>query len=318
MKFLFGLFLVLTVLTDGLKKASRINNAVAEARTYYQQGHFKQAASLYEFLADSLHVTDVQLKLNLAHADFQTGDLTGARKIYSALLDNKDLEIQSVALNQLGLIFFEKNNPEKALYHFKKALIQNPLNETARYNYELLKKYLAANPPPSDVVNKKQDQPQNQPSGRNKASAGGARPAEEGKEGTTPDYNTPGNNTATNKPNSSTDGKQNESINKTPDLLAGNNQPEKINQGNKGNSDKGIVEEPEEGNGMPNRPKAGTENANEQDKELQTLKARLRNSNLTAEKAKMLLEAMHQAEIQYLQQLPRKPTRSNKPTGPDW
>jgi Ca-activated chloride channel family protein len=45
---------------------------------------------------------------------------------------------------------------------------------------------------------------------------------------------------------------------------------------------------------------------------------RLEELNLTEEKARMILEAMKNSEIQYIQQNRRKPTKKPDSTKPDW
>jgi Ca-activated chloride channel homolog len=45
---------------------------------------------------------------------------------------------------------------------------------------------------------------------------------------------------------------------------------------------------------------------------------KLREMNISEEKALMILEAMRNAEQQYLQQMKRKPTKKADPNLPDW
>jgi Ca-activated chloride channel homolog len=44
----------------------------------------------------------------------------------------------------------------------------------------------------------------------------------------------------------------------------------------------------------------------------------LRELNMTEEKARMILEAMRNSEIQYIQQQQRKPTKKPESGKPDW
>ncbi len=310
MKYLVIFFLMLSVWGDNLKKVSRINNLVQEAEIYYQEGQYQQAAQLYNYLLDSLKVSDKQLLLNLAHATYMDGDLANAQKTYTALTKNTDPGMQSVALTQLGLIFFEKENPEKALYHFRKALIQNPFNETARYNYELAKKYLSANPSINNP-DKKRNQPKPKPAEANQQNQKNAlnQSAETGNKN---------QSSASTNPGAGGSKKAEEPGNQDNQNLQQKNDPaNQVNQGEKGNTAQGISGE-NGNNRLPNQNKGGTETLSEAEREMQTLRARLKDSHLSPEKAKMLLEAMRNAELQYLQQLPRKQTKSTKQNGPDW
>ena len=64
--------------------------------------------------------------------------------------------------------------------------------------------------------------------------------------------------------------------------------------------------------------KGGAELVSEKDRQAQTMHERLNNMNLSPEKARMLLEALRQAEVQYLQQLPRPSSKPADKSKPDW
>lgn len=63
----------------------------------------------------------------------------------------------------------------------------------------------------------------------------------------------------------------------------------------------------------------GKENRKKENKELPPeVKQRLKDMNMSEEKAKMILEAMKNQEVQYLQQNKRKATRAKDRSKPDW
>lgn len=62
---------------------------------------------------------------------------------YLLLGEHAVTSTRSIARNQMGVLTAESDE-EAALSHFKEALKADPTNEAARYNYELLKKYIAA------------------------------------------------------------------------------------------------------------------------------------------------------------------------------
>jgi hypothetical protein len=64
--------------------------------------------------------------------------------------------------------------------------------------------------------------------------------------------------------------------------------------------------------------KNSTETITGREKQIQTLRQRLGNSDLSPEKALLLLEAMQNAELQYLQQLPPAPAKQKNKNQPDW
>jgi tetratricopeptide (TPR) repeat protein len=320
MKFLLAIFLFLTLLGDGLKKASRINQAAQEAQGLYHRGQYRQAAALYQFLADSLQVKDDALILNLAHATFLAGDDAKATRHYTTLAKNPDPALQSIASTQLGLIYFRKDNPERALYTFKKALIQNPRNETARFNYELVKKYLAANPALARQ-RKRNPQPQT-PAGQNPENAAqnpATRAAEVGKAGNIREDQAAGDTPPIDRPDAAGTG------NSGGTGSAGGQQPlpgpgsrQQVAQGRQGNGQKGLSDETGGDIGPGSRNKEGTEALTQHEKQMQTLRARLQGSDLAPEKATQLLEAMRNAELQYLQQVPHKAQKPRSDSRPDW
>jgi tetratricopeptide (TPR) repeat protein len=316
MKFPLAIFLFLALLGDGLKEASRINRAVQEAEGLYRRGQYRQAVALYQYLADSLHVSDDPLILNQAHAAFLAGDAAKATRNYTLLTKNADPDLRSIATTQLGLIYFRKGNAERALYTFKKALIQDPMNETARFNYELVKKYLAANPTMArQQPRNQQHKPQLNPS-QDAGQSTAARPSREGQQGTTrddhaddnPPIDRPEAADAQNRGGAGPAGSR-----QARPGAAGN--PQDTPQGQPGNKQKGLADE---SGGSGSRNKEGTEALDQQEKQMQTLRARLQDANLSPEKATQLLEAIRNAELQYLQQVPRKSQKPQHDAGPDW
>ncbi len=66
------------------------------------------------------------------------------------------------------------------------------------------------------------------------------------------------------------------------------------------------------------QPEETNEDGKEMDEPPQTRKEKLEELNLTEEKAQMILEAMKNNEIQYIQQNTRKPTKKQDSSKPDW
>lgn len=320
MRFILLVLMYFSSVGDGLKKASRINEGVAQAKEYYRQQAYEQAKQEYLFLRDSLNVKDDALLLNLAHAAYLSSEVAQARIYYSQLRKNPDPELQGAALNQLGLIAFEAGNTEKALYFFRNAIIKNRLNETARYNYELVKKYQAENPsriPPRPTGKKSQAEKPNEP----KPQEGeGIRAAQTGNTDFIKDLENPGQEPPQNKLQDKGIASQDQNK-KAGDLP--NNQSVTAGktpkaQGNQPGNTQGLQDN--ENSPLPNsfNRNGATEEITGREKQMQTLRKRLGNSDLTPEKALLLLEAMQNAELQYLQQLPSSaPPRKNK-NKPDW
>jgi len=319
MRYILLFLLAFTTLGDGLKRAPRINMLVQEAGRFYQQQQYQRAIAVYNYLNDSLHVKDNALLLNLAHATYHTGNLTKARRYYSQLRNNADLEVREAALNQLGVISFRQDNTQKALYYFKQVIIQNSLNETARFNYELVKKYRADHPDAglqkNTSQNKKQSENKETPSANAQT---GVRASETGNPDDTNDLNNPGQETPQNKLQEAANNSKPEAnqLNKAPQISA-NPGTDKAEKGQNNGDQEGLSDRTTDEPGALGN-KGGDEEITARERNMQTLRKRLRQTDLSAEKATVLLDAMRNAELQYLQQLPRKPTKKAVKDKPDW
>lgn len=150
----YAFVIILAVLATDPFKIRKINNAKSEAKDAFQSGDYAKAAQTYAYLIDSLGVKEDELILNRAHALYLMKDTANAMVNYQSLLQSPQEQIASKAGNQLGLILNRQGKPDEALSYFKQALRADPSNETARYNYEMLKKKLDQK--------KKQDQQKDQ------------------------------------------------------------------------------------------------------------------------------------------------------------
>lgn len=155
---------------------SQVNRLKEEAKDEYFAREFLKAYRLYDLLIDSLQVKDEAAAINYANAAFMSSNilLNGfygtpgkqpalddstlqdladrSSAAYEKLTVARNKKIASMASNQLGYSaikagdVFEKDNTDSvltaALEHFKNALRTNPANDSARYNYELVKKIL--------------------------------------------------------------------------------------------------------------------------------------------------------------------------------
>jgi tetratricopeptide (TPR) repeat protein len=141
MKALTVLLMLVALFIDPTK-IGKINTLKAEARKAYQSGDYQTAIQRYRYLVDSLHVQEDEVLLNLANAYFQTNDTTQALSQYQSLTQSGKAQLRSKAEQQLGVMANRAGKSEEALNHFKQAIKNDPTNEDARYNYELLKKKL--------------------------------------------------------------------------------------------------------------------------------------------------------------------------------
>jgi tetratricopeptide (TPR) repeat protein len=163
---------ILFVRNNSISKANRLK---MEAKEQYLNRDFVSAYQSYGQLIDSLALDEDAVYINHANAAYLSSELLGkalsngqtqnaatdsslaqvgavARQEYAVLTSSPDEKIASVASNQLGYAsikgsdVFESQSGDSLLFmaleYFKNALRKDPANDSARYNYELVKKVI--------------------------------------------------------------------------------------------------------------------------------------------------------------------------------
>lgn len=280
MKLILVFFLVLTPLSE-LNKIAKINAHKKEAKEAYLAEDFEKAAFHYRFLVDSLGVSEGEVLLNLANSLYKIQDTTSAKKIYHEILsNNSSREIKSIVYQQLGAIDFNLKKYKEALNYYKNAVKQNPENGDVRYNYELLKKLL------KEQENTNQEQQQDQQNQENKDDQ--------------------------NQDQQNKDQQNQEQQNKE-------NQEQQENQQQQGEQQEGEEQQQDEGEKQEQEEsEEGEENDENPEDKQPTTAEKLEEMNISEEKARMILEAMKNKEIQYIQQNKRKAKKPKKSGKPDW
>ena len=314
MKAILITLLLVSILGGSLRTISKVNEFTAVAAQAYNKQQYQEAITAYEYVLNELEVSDDQIRLNLAHSYYMAGRLTAALEQYNLLADNPAPHLRSVVHLQLGNIATEQKKYKNALSLYKEALIAEPENDAARYNYELLKKYLEQNPDKAEQPQKEQAEQDRFPQDsttlpppaeqelkpKKKPDTGGEQEEEieqpqpdesgkEGKTGTSPEANQQ-------KPQ----------------------QKEKEqNIGEKEGDEEGLNKENQFDPTQRERSKS-SDNISDKDIRAQTQRARLQKANISPERAKLLLDAMRNAELQYIQQLPKKSSTKPDKSKPDW
>ena len=299
MKWIFT-FLFVAMLATDIDRIARINELKEEAREAYNAGDYEKALENYRYLVDSMEVSGDKILLNMANTLYQLKDTTAAVNAYNSITGSPDKLIGSVAHQQLGILANRMGNYEEALNHFKQALRKDPGNEDARYNYELLKKVL-------EEEKKKQEEKQNQEQENNKDQKDKEGDEEKEQDQQQQDQqkqeqNKEGEQENQEQQEQSEEGKENEQ------------QDQKDSEKTKEGEDKEKSQEEKEGT---------PENQEEQDQQKnearqKEIAEKLKDMKISEEKARMILEAMKNNEIQYIQQNKRKATRKKDSSKPDW
>ncbi len=289
MKFFVALLLVISPFTD-LDKIARVNKAKKEAKEAYLAGNYQLASHKYKLLIDSLSVDEEEVLLGYAHTMYNLNDTTNAVNTYKELSASANKKLASIAEQQLGQVLFDKKQYEQALEHYKNALRKNPTNQDARYNYELLKKVI------QKKEEEKKDQDQDQENKDKDDKENKDKKDEENKD-------------QEQKDQEKKEGEEQDKQNK-------DEQEKKDQEKKEGEKDEDKEKKEEQKDKDEQEGEKSEEKEKEQPKP--TPSDKLKEMNISEEKAKMILEAMKNKEIQYIQQNRRKPTKKKDNDKPDW
>lgn len=289
-----GILLLGIILTIDPKKVSKINSLKSEAKKAYLSGDFKTAIEKYRFLRDSLGVAEEEVGMNLANSYFRTNDTTGAFSTYQPLSVSNDAKIKSWANQQMGVMTNRQGKFEEALNYFKQAMKAEPANEQARYNYEMVKKKLEEQ--------KKQEQKNKDQNKDNKDKKDDQKKDQENKDQQKKDQE--------NKDQKDKDKKDQENKDKKDQ--------QKKDQQDKEQKEKEQKEKEKKEREQQQKDKEKKDTKDEKNKPDPSLSDKLKDMKISEEKAKMILEAMKNQEVQYLQQNKRKATKPKDKGKPDW
>jgi tetratricopeptide (TPR) repeat protein len=281
------------------------------------------------------------LLLDLAQAQVQAGQLAASRATYGQLLAPAiPATIGSAARQQLAVLLAQQGQAAQAVGLLRQALLLNPENATARYNYELLSQYLAGQrpaplPPPasskaaatSPRPKTPRDSTQQPDQGREPSPgtrAGTDRSGEAPAPDAPPQPNAP--------PASPTPSAVGQPDNQRPTPTVGTSSQGGFKPGSGETRPLPSGAQPGRQRGLDASASAagatapsgrgqrlGSENAAAADLQLQTQRERLKAMSLTPAQAQQLLDALRASEQQYLQQRPRdRQGKAPAPGTPTW
>lgn len=273
-----SLLLTLGLLLGTFNDIATVNRLKQEAQTALQQKEYTKAAQYYSQIVDSLQVNDEAVRLNLAHALLLAGDTANAQRNYSLLTSSEDRSLQSVAYQQVGVVASAQKKYKEALAIFKESLKADPTNEESRYNYELVKK----------LLEQQQEQEQNQEDKQQNQDQNKQDQEKKEQEG--------------DKQESQDEGEQSEEEGEQEDQQSGEPESKEPNEQEGQEGEQNESEGEQEQEEQPNSPTS----------------EKLKEMNISEEKARMILEAMRNNEMQYIQQNRRKPQKPRDRTKPDW
>lgn len=315
MKLTIVIIFLLSLLGGGFRTITSINQYASSAATNYRNGQYAEAIAAYTYLLDDLEVDDNQLRLNLAHAYFKAGKLSEAVIAYQLLADNPSHRLRAISHLQLGCIATKQKKYKQALALFKQALIADPTNEEARYNFELLKKFLDQNPEKAAEAAEPDDfNPEEVPADSSLAPPSAKEePQPKKKPDSAGDQEEEIEQPEPDKKGEEAKGGSSDRKNKQPPI-----EKEKEQATGKEEGDEEGLNLESQFDPLEEERKGGYEEASKLDQRAQTQRARLQKANISPDRAKILLEAMRNAELQYIQQLPKKSKKKPAKGMPDW
>lgn len=289
MNILFGIITAqLLLFATGPGEISKINSLKSEAKAAYVKGDYQVAIDKYKYLVDSLGVKEDEVMLNLANAYFNSKDTVNAPTTYLPLTQSIDTRIKSIANQQLGVMANRNGKFEEALNYFKQALKTAPDNEDARYNYEMVKKKI-------EEEKKKQEQQNKDQNKENK---------DDKKD--------------QNKDKKDQQNKDQQDKNKEDQKKDQQDQQKKDQQEQKDKEQKSKEQQEKDKKEKEQQEKEQQEKNSDKKDLPPSVSEKLKEMQMSEEKAKMILEAMKNQEVQYLQQNKRKATKPKDKGKPDW
>lgn len=309
------------------------NVAVADATAAYRRNEALVAAHHFETAlatASPRTTPDPRLVLNLGHAQARAGQAAAAQATYGRLLAGSPARLSSVARQQLAVLAAGRGELAQAASLLRQAIILDPTNAGARYNFEVVSDYLARRPNRPQLLPPPPASPASTPKAApEKNGAQPNKPAE--KEGTDRkgEVNDPKPAVNANTPPAPRPDGAGQPDNRQPSALPGAaagsrtpgaGQPQPTASGDMSGAQRGLDRGTTGGlaspNARSNRP--GSEAATEADLSLQTQRERLQAMSLSPAQARQLLETLRAQEQQYLQQRPRPAAQKPDPNRPTW
>ena len=335
-------WLLLLLLSAGLPgwhwltRVRDYNTAQAQGQAAARAGHPLEAAYLLKqaVALAGRGGSSPALLLDLAQAQARAGQVAEARATYAQLLSpGVPAELGSTVRQQLAVVLARQGQLAQALALLRQALILNPANAAARYNFELLTQYLNGQqpatppaPPPAGGSAPSKPQPDSAAGSRKGEKQPAPKPGNR-QPGAGPDPGTP-------PPSGPADGPQ-PTRNGQPDRQRptptagnstngsqrpGNGAAHSLASGREPGTQRGLDASTATSNTAGGRSSGpGRDAATSADQELQTQRERLKAMSLTPAQAEQVLDALREREQQYLQQQTRsRQGAAPAPGQPTW
>ena len=131
---------------------TRRNQTRRQAVRQVQTGQYARALASYRFLVSTSSNPSLAERINLGHLYYRTGNVAAAKQQYEQPGNLATPALEATAATQLGLLAISQTkDTANALSYFQKALLNDPDNNAARANYELLKLHFSGKKPKTNL-----------------------------------------------------------------------------------------------------------------------------------------------------------------------
>ena len=279
-------FLILLFIPGSWMEISKKNAAIKEAEKSYGEAKYEKSIEDHLKLSTEFGINNAASTFNLALSYQYAEKNEEAQRTFMSLLSSENQMIASFASNHNGMLLANDKKYKEALEAFKYALIKDPNNESARYNYELLARWIEENEDQQDQDQDDEGEDEENEDDQEKDEQDQEEQDQEKKD--------------ENKKN----GEGEEEADNEEDV---DSEQKDDKEGEKSQNDKDSQEPSELDSDLSEREKAQEQ-----------LKERLKEMNLTPEQAAQILDAMNAAELRYIQQNRKKPTKKADRGLPEW
>ncbi|MCH7408489.1 hypothetical protein MM239_03710 [Belliella sp. DSM 111904] len=279
------IFLLLLLIPSSWLLITKMNKAIKNAKTSYASAEYEKSVADHLILISDFEMDSPEVQFNLGLSYMNNEQREEAQRTFTGLISSKNKYIASFSFNHNGILLAQDQQFEEALEAFKFSLIKDPSNEAARYNYELLARWMEENP----------DQDQQDQEGENDENQDDQEDQDQ------------------------EDQDQDQNQDKSDENKKDGEGDEQTNEDEASKS-----EQKEDKDGQQSQDESDNQESNldsdlsDREKAKEQLKERLKEMNLTPEQAAQILEAMNAAELRYIQQNRKNPTKRPERGLPEW
>lgn len=133
--------LILIVLLLG-----RGNGTLERAQALYDEEQYVESLALYRRALVSFPAQSSQIHYNLGQCYQQLDSSEMAMQYFHLAAQGEVPQIKSRAQNQIGVRLANQQKLREALNSFKRALMEDPTNESARFNFEQIRRRIKEDP----------------------------------------------------------------------------------------------------------------------------------------------------------------------------